>query len=136
MLIEWDTKKNQTNYEKHGLSFEDADLIFGSKTITFRDDRKDYGEQRFITLGELKSRVIVVVHTQRDLATRVISMRKANEYEKKSILSDLRKSVTLRIDHDVLEFFKHQGRGYQTLINAVLKTYAHTKQQHSKHKHK
>ncbi len=34
-------------------------------------------------------------------------------------------SVTLRIDHDVLEFFKHQGRGYQTLINAVLKTYAY-----------
>jgi len=32
-------------------------------------------------------------------------------------------SITLRIDHDVLEFFKHQGRGYQTLINAVLKTY-------------
>ena len=37
-------------------------------------------------------------------------------------------SVTLRIDHDVLEFFKHQGRGYQTLINAILKLYVHTKQ--------
>ncbi|HSW70288.1 MAG TPA: BrnA antitoxin family protein [Gammaproteobacteria bacterium] len=46
-------------------------------------------------------------------------------------------SVTLRIDHDVLEFFKHQGRGYQTLINAVLKTYAHAKQKkHPKDKHK
>jgi uncharacterized protein (DUF4415 family) len=37
-------------------------------------------------------------------------------------------SVTLRIDHDVLEYFKHQGKGYQTLINAILKTYAHAKQ--------
>lgn len=45
-------------------------------------------------------------------------------------------SVTLRIDHDVLEFFKHQGRGYQTLINAVLKTYVHAKQKHIKDKHK
>ncbi len=46
-------------------------------------------------------------------------------------------SITLRIDHDVLEFFKHQGRGYQTLINAVLKTYAHAKQKkHPKDKHK
>jgi uncharacterized protein (DUF4415 family) len=45
-------------------------------------------------------------------------------------------SVTLRIDHDVLEFFKHQGRGYQTLINAVLKMYAHAKQKHPKAKHK
>ena len=46
-------------------------------------------------------------------------------------------SITLRIDHDVLEFFKHQGRGYQTLINAILKIYAHAKQkQHPKDKHK
>lgn len=41
-------------------------------------------------------------------------------------------SVTLRIDHEVLEYFKHQGRGYQTLINAVLKTYVHAKQKRQK----
>lgn len=41
-------------------------------------------------------------------------------------------SITLRIDHDVLEFFKHQGRGYQTLMNAILKTYASAQ---AKHKH-
>jgi uncharacterized DUF497 family protein len=69
--------------EKHGLNFEDAELIFASKTITFQDDRENYGEERFITLGELKNRVVVVVHTQRDLVTRIISMRKANEREKK-----------------------------------------------------
>lgn len=46
-------------------------------------------------------------------------------------------SITLRIDHDVLEFFKHQGRGYQTLMNAILKTYAyvHAKNKHPKRKH-
>lgn len=43
------------------------------------------------------------------------------------ILPRKKDSVTLRIDHEVLEYFKHQGRGYQTLINAVLKTYVHTK---------
>lgn len=32
-------------------------------------------------------------------------------------------SVTLRIDHDVLEWFKEKGRGYQTRMNAVLKAY-------------
>ena len=37
-------------------------------------------------------------------------------------------SVTLRIDHDVLEFLKHQGKGYQTLINAILKMYVLAKQ--------
>lgn len=35
-------------------------------------------------------------------------------------------SVTLRLDHDVLEWFKKQGRGYQTKINAVLKTFVRT----------
>ncbi len=83
MNFEWNQKKNQINYEKHGLSFEDAELIFASKTVSFKDDREDYGEERFITLGKLKNRVIVVVHTQRDLVTRIISMRKANEREKK-----------------------------------------------------
>lgn len=83
MKYEWDKKKNQINLEKHSLSFEDAEIIFESKTITFRDDREDYGEERFVTLGELKNRLVVVVHTQRDFVTRIISMRKANEREKK-----------------------------------------------------
>ncbi|MCE3238110.1 MAG: hypothetical protein K0R24_1091 [Gammaproteobacteria bacterium] len=46
------------------------------------------------------------------------------------VIPQKKDSLTLRIDHDVLEFFKHQGKGYQTLINAVLKTYAHAKQNH------
>jgi uncharacterized protein (DUF4415 family) len=31
--------------------------------------------------------------------------------------------VTLRIDNDVLEWFKLQGRGYQTKINSLLRAY-------------
>ena len=34
-----------------------------------------------------------------------------------------KRSISLRVDPDVLEWFKHQGRGYQTRINAVLKAY-------------
>jgi len=83
MKLEWDKKKNQFSYEKHGLSFEDTELVFASKTISFVDDREDYGEERFVTLGELKNRLVVVVHTQRNFVTRIISMRKANEREKK-----------------------------------------------------
>jgi uncharacterized protein (DUF4415 family) len=32
-------------------------------------------------------------------------------------------SVSLRIDTDVLEWFKTQGPGYQTRINAVLRAF-------------
>lgn len=45
-------------------------------------------------------------------------------------------SITLRIDHDVLEYFRHHGRGYQTLINAVLKTYMLARLKHSNIKRK
>lgn len=39
--------------------------------------------------------------------------------------------MTLRIDHDVLEFFRLQGKGYQTLINAILKIYVAAKQKNA-----
>jgi uncharacterized DUF497 family protein len=39
-------KLRQANCEKHGLNFEDAELIFASKTITFQDDRENYGEEK------------------------------------------------------------------------------------------
>lgn len=34
-----------------------------------------------------------------------------------------KEQVTLRIDSDVLEWFKSQGRGYQTQINLLLRAY-------------
>ncbi len=34
-----------------------------------------------------------------------------------------KKQVTLRIDSDVLEWYKKQGRGYQTKINLLLRAY-------------
>lgn len=83
MKLEWDNQKNLANFKKHGLSFEDAKAVFDSETITFLDDRQDYGEERFITLGTLIGRVVVLVHTLRGENIRIISMRKANEREKK-----------------------------------------------------
>ena len=34
-----------------------------------------------------------------------------------------KQAVTIRYDQDVIDFFKHQGKGWQTKMNAVLKTY-------------
>ena len=41
-------------------------------------------------------------------------------------------TVTLRLDHDVITWFKQKGRGYQTRMNAVLKSYMKA---HEDHKH-
>lgn len=37
--------------------------------------------------------------------------------------------INIRIDHDVLEWFKKNGRGYQTLMNNVLRAFVQTRQQ-------
>ncbi len=39
-----------------------------------------------------------------------------------------KKAVSLRIDSDVLDWFKREGKGYQTKINAVLRAYAEAHQ--------
>jgi len=38
--------------------------------------------------------------------------------------------LTLRVDDDVLSWFKSQGRGYQTRINALLRAYMEAHQRH------
>ncbi len=82
MRYEWDEAKNRSNYEKHGLRFEDASTVFAGPCVTFEDDRVDYGEERFITLGLLDGRAVAIAHTLRGVANRIISMRKANRREK------------------------------------------------------
>jgi len=38
-------------------------------------------------------------------------------------LPEPKKQITLRLDAEVLQWFRAQGKGYQTLMNAVLKGY-------------
>ncbi len=81
MEYEWDETKRLTNIRKHGIDFVDLPDLFDGNIITVEDDRYDYGEQRFVTLGLLQSRILVVVHTERGNSIRIISARKATKYE-------------------------------------------------------
>jgi len=78
----WDEAKNDSNFAKHGLRFEDAEHVFSGRCVTFEDDRFDYGEERLITLGVLAGRLVVIAHAPDDDGSRIISMRKANRNEK------------------------------------------------------
>ncbi len=92
MRFEWDERKNRANIEKHGISFEQACTIFDGFTVGAVDDRSDYGELREISLGLMQGvAVIVVVHTDRDGTTRIISARQANKYERKRYEEEIRK---------------------------------------------
>ena len=65
-MFEWDDAKNALNSKKHGLTFEEASLIFEGRTLSWMDRRFDYGEQRTISIGLIREIVAVtVVHTVR-----------------------------------------------------------------------
>ena len=59
-----------------------AEDVFAGPALTVEDDRRDYGENRFITIGFLDGTMVVLVWTPRSGADRIISMRKANERER------------------------------------------------------
>ncbi len=85
MLFEWDENKNKANQRKHGISFEEAALIFKGEVLTRIDDCEDYGEEREISTGLIGAYVVaVVVHTDRQNVTRIISARLANHLERKA----------------------------------------------------
>ena len=83
MRFEWDENKRLINIKKHGIDFIDVPAIFEFDTITVIDDRFEYEEIRYQTLGMLKSLVILVVHTESQTLIRIISARKATKYEEK-----------------------------------------------------
>lgn len=86
MQFEWDEDKDSGNRAKHGIGFEAASAVFLDPFhVTFVDDRFDYGEQRFLTLGAIEGRVFVVASTARDGGDtiRIISARKANRRERR-----------------------------------------------------
>jgi len=63
------------------LDFVDASRVFEGLTYTFQDDRFDYSEERFVTLGLLNGIVVSIVHTESRRLIRVISFRKATKRE-------------------------------------------------------
>jgi uncharacterized DUF497 family protein len=89
MQFEWDENKRLANLKKHGIDFADVPSIFENDIVTVIDDRYDYGETRYQTLGLLKSLVIMVVHTESETVIRIISARKANKREEKTYFSQL-----------------------------------------------
>ena len=83
MRFEWDEEKNQANIRKHGFNFTDAGEIFEAPMLISLDLKEDYGAERWIGIGFLRGRIVVIVFTERgDDTIRIISLRKALKYER------------------------------------------------------
>lgn len=82
MDFEWDEAKNSSNLAKHGVSFGLVRSFDWSGAIIERDDRTDYGEDRFLARGvAADGQGYSIVFTFRVAAIRIISIRPFNRKE-------------------------------------------------------
>ena len=84
--FEWDAEKATTNFAKHGVSFEEAVTVFGDPlAITVSDPDHSSGEERWMTMGvSLQQRMLVIWHTDRGDAVRLIGARLATPAERRA----------------------------------------------------
>ncbi len=78
----WDDEKSERCRLERGFGFEEAAKIFEDGVIEAEDRRRDYGEQRFVTIGQVDDIVLCVVWTPRENLRRIISARPASRAER------------------------------------------------------
>jgi uncharacterized DUF497 family protein len=89
--FEWDPGKAASNFQRHGVAFEEAATVFGDKLARTDPDPDHSGdEERFITIGmTLQGRVVVVWHADRlddegEDVIRLIGARRATPSERRA----------------------------------------------------
>jgi uncharacterized protein len=83
MELEWDEKKRLNALYERGLDFADVAKFDWDSLETEPDFRHNYGELRFNTIGYLKGVLCIYCWTPRNEKMRIISLRKANDRERK-----------------------------------------------------
>ncbi len=79
--FEWDDEKAISNVEKHGVSFPEAATVFADPAAVYLDDGS--GTARMVVIGtSLRDRVLYVVHVERGLRDRILSVRPATRVER------------------------------------------------------
>jgi len=82
--VSYDPAKRKLNLLKHAIDLAECEADFDEPMLTREDDRESYGEQRLISLGWLKSRVVVLVWTDRQEGPHLISCREAVTHEQEA----------------------------------------------------
>ncbi len=90
MKFEWDEEKRRRNIHDHKIDFVDVPLMFDGPMLVKIDDRKEYGEDRWVGIGFLGPIIAVVVFVEReDDVIHIISARKAESYERKEFTENI-----------------------------------------------
>lgn len=84
--FEWDENKARQNLAKHNVSFVEATTVFFDPlSVTINDPDHSVSEQRYILIGySNRGRLLVVVHVDRGDNIRIISVRQATRYERRT----------------------------------------------------
>ncbi len=88
MTFEWSEVKAESNFAKHGVSFDEATTVFGDPIAKTYDD-PDHGmiEQRFLTFGvSILQGFLVVSHTDRGGAFIAYNIRSSHDSSRKTYL--------------------------------------------------
>lgn len=99
------TKKN------HIAKYTDEEL---AELVKREGTSSDWDKAARMTKAEIEARVV----SDSDEADMVMDWDRATPE-----LPQPKTVLNMRIDKDVLDYFRKQGKGYQTLINAILRSY-------------
>ena len=103
----WDSSKSARNLIERGFDFDFATLIFDGFTLERADVRRDYGERRIVATSPPELANLPAGFWARARLTPPIG----------------KQAISLRVDADVLTWFRKQGPRYQSRMNAVLRAY-------------
>ncbi len=90
MIFDWDENKRAINLRRHGIDFADIWRVFENETYTILDERFDYGETRYFSVGILFGDIVAVSHTETDEVRRIISARYAGKHEQEKYFKKIR----------------------------------------------
>jgi uncharacterized protein len=80
MIFEFDPEKSETNREKHGIDFKDAQMLWKDEKA-LRFPSKNSVEERFIVIGQINEKHWTAVVTFREDVVRIISVRRSRRKE-------------------------------------------------------
>ena len=130
MRYTWDEAKRSDNLREHGLDFVDAEEVFAGPTFTYEDDpRRQSMSKRSSSRKSRTEWARVRAMKDRDIKVSVAHPEASTKHIVRGIVRQglnpvpPKAAISLRLDVDVLQWFKSQGPGYQTRINAILRAY-------------
>jgi uncharacterized DUF497 family protein len=83
MIFEYDEEKSSINKTKHGIDFKEAQALWEDPYSFELPSPQSKDEERFLVLGQIKSKNYTAIITYRNSNIRIISVRRSREKEVK-----------------------------------------------------